>query len=421
MRKLAPINYLPSELFLSILDFAIHAEASNLYDPRRVQELAMVSRRWRDTIHNFPMFWTTIILSPQWSTTLVETHVQRSRNRLLDIRVLHWNNIDDPKLLRQLLRALLPCASRWCNFIVEYFRVDRILDIIVETIESVKPSFPSLIRFALCGVYGLTYPPQFLKHENVPSLEELVLSCAESCGIVQIPPTVSSLYLEASISDTIPTAPFSISQPSGILTTLTIWGYELHPFPPNSLHFPSLKSLTFAANELGLMLDALVAPQLSTLCYRSNDVQDEMPDGSQIVAKFPVLYHFQLFTSPFIDDVTACICDTFPAVRHLELPTYWIESLFSLDNGYCFADEWEDLQLCEVYWSAPDSGHGIAQDISQFVSWLEQRRLMGKPMLHVRIRGVRKMAYPVSVVQNALQDNCILELEGVNFDTQVVR
>ncbi|KAG6326285.1 hypothetical protein ID866_12804 [Astraeus odoratus] len=167
----------------------------------------MVSRRWRDTILNFPMFWTSISLSPQWSTALVNAHIQRSGSCLLDIRVHDWESHDDPELLRHILQVVLPCAPRWRSFIVEYCELDAMPDIVVGTIESIEPSFPSLVQFSLWGIDGLPCP-QFLEHENAPSLEELEVSCTDWLEAIQIPPTVSTLRLEIFGDDTDLPTPF---------------------------------------------------------------------------------------------------------------------------------------------------------------------------------------------------------------------
>ncbi|KAG6328635.1 hypothetical protein ID866_10454 [Astraeus odoratus] len=423
LRKPAPINSLPSELLSFILNLAIHAEVSkfcNIHRHRK-QELAMVSRRWRDTILNFPMFWTSISLSPQWSTALVNAHIQRSGSRLLDIKIHDWASYNDPELLQHLLQIVLPCAPRWRSFIVKHCELDA-MDIIMGEIESIEPSFPSLVRFSLQGIDGLPCP-QFLEHENAPSLEELEVSFTDWLEAIQIPQTVRSLHLDIWFGHFVPPIPFNLSQPSGMLTTLVISAYfqsEPSVFPSNSLHFPSLKSLTFYFDDPVPLLDALVAPQLSRLCCETTN--RSISFQNQNFTKFPVLHQLRLLSGSISAFTAACICTAFPAVHYIELHANCIRSFFSLGNdGSCFADKWEDLQICAFDLQSVD----ILDDFSHLVTWLERRTLTGKPVLRVRILEIDCTAHNdiVSGLRNKLRGKCILEFEGilqVKLDTLVV-
>ncbi|KIN98878.1 hypothetical protein M404DRAFT_825811 [Pisolithus tinctorius Marx 270] len=90
-RSLVQIDALPVELLTQMLHDAILADTDRCEVHRhRKQELACVSRCWRDTIFNNPFFWTTILVTPQWAPSLVEAHVQRSGRLLVAIQIKLW-------------------------------------------------------------------------------------------------------------------------------------------------------------------------------------------------------------------------------------------------------------------------------------------------------------------------------------------
>ena len=69
----APINRLPNELLLNILDLAIHAateleltRTSKAHD-WKTEVLMKVSRHWRNIIPHCPILWNTIVVQPSWA------------------------------------------------------------------------------------------------------------------------------------------------------------------------------------------------------------------------------------------------------------------------------------------------------------------------------------------------------------------
>ena len=81
-RRRSPIQILPTELLSYILNLEIRAHPFH----ERKQELAGVSRRWRDIILDDPAFWTTINI-PVMTTSSIQTHLQKSGESLLDIAI----------------------------------------------------------------------------------------------------------------------------------------------------------------------------------------------------------------------------------------------------------------------------------------------------------------------------------------------
>ena len=87
------INHIPVELLAKIIDFTIynfHISKCRAHFCLK-KKLASVSRRWRDTILNWPAFRTTIILHPTFDHSFVTAHLARSRGLPLDITIERWS------------------------------------------------------------------------------------------------------------------------------------------------------------------------------------------------------------------------------------------------------------------------------------------------------------------------------------------
>lgn len=124
------INHIPVELLAKIIDFTIynfHISKCHAHFCLK-RKLASVSRRWRDTILNWPAFRTTIILHPTFDHSFVTAHLARSRGLPLDITIERWSaeaNEDKEKFVR-LLNIVLSCRHRWQSPFIEDFKFLRL-------------------------------------------------------------------------------------------------------------------------------------------------------------------------------------------------------------------------------------------------------------------------------------------------------
>ncbi|KAI6008580.1 hypothetical protein EDC04DRAFT_2775887, partial [Pisolithus marmoratus] len=253
-RTLAPIYSLPVELLSRILLHAIAADAHRCdVHHHRKQELASVSRRWRDTIFNDPAFWTTISLTPQWTPSLVQAHVQRSACLLVDIEIRLWATPDELDDLPLLLSVAMRCSDRWRSLIFDQNLV--ILDSFLEdTRDAMFPSLAYIVDDQV-NYYGL-------QPENTPALVYLRT-------MHFFPPLPSTLRLMSEAFGFHPSPDDFRTLPSlEKLTTLDLRGIGKWVSDPTSIHFPHLTSLTLAVDEPADPLKYIVAPRLRHFCFR---------------------------------------------------------------------------------------------------------------------------------------------------------
>ena len=120
----APINRLPNELLLNILDLAIHAateleltRTSKAHD-WKMEVLMKVSRHWRNIIPHCPILMehhrcpTKLGVSPSWNRLQLKAHVERSRPSLVDIEIRGcWTT--ERSDANEFLDIVALCAGRW--------------------------------------------------------------------------------------------------------------------------------------------------------------------------------------------------------------------------------------------------------------------------------------------------------------------
>ena len=173
-RTHAPIDRLPNELLLRIIELSIHASvlafpSCDVHRHRKL-ELACVSRHWRDMVLGFPRLWTTIRVSPTWSEPFVKAHVARSCQSPLDIEICAQ---DVTQSFRASMDILANCAQRWRSFTIRSgpFYGHCVLSVLLERME--HDVFPSLTRVSVRGVPS-------------NSADKFSLFCSERCPHLRI-------------------------------------------------------------------------------------------------------------------------------------------------------------------------------------------------------------------------------------------
>ncbi|KIM64130.1 hypothetical protein SCLCIDRAFT_659561 [Scleroderma citrinum Foug A] len=267
IKQRPPIHRLPTELLVSILDLdiAVHPNCH-----QRKWQLAQVSRRWRDTILDNPIFWTTITLTTL-NPSAIRTHLKRNGNLFLDIVI---KVEESPSTIFEgldyfRLPIVMPHAHRWRA--LEVFDGGGVtyeggLWTIEEYIEEHIEEFPSLKR-AIIPCTASTAYPKFLSPARVPLLEHLELDDCQGWKDFAPPSTLKTLKLtftECPIH--YPSFPYLI--PTQTLTTLSLSGMIKWSLRPNSIEFPVLETLILIINRTNDFMQAIVAPNLEHFEYR---------------------------------------------------------------------------------------------------------------------------------------------------------
>ena len=421
-----PIGFLPFEILSYVLELAtlpLH--------PRRKRELASVSRTWRDVILHSPIFWHTIDLSPgRANMSLVKSHVSRSRQSPLDITIQSWQN--SRVQLCALLDVVVPHAHRWRTLDVRsnsHYCLQSILD----KMNDLK--LPSLERATIISTAYIKYPT-FLYPENSPALQTLELRPLAPMDDFPSGRGITDLSLQFSPQRLGPlTLPSLLS--SDKLTTLELAYSDNPSLNPDSIFLPRLTSLTLKAMHPRGLISALVAPNLSHLCFTA-----VIPcDGLSTVfggfeSKFRGVHHLVLDApaSTLTVECAEAVSSVFSNVHHVEMHTAETHVFFRTTlDGLCPVDRWESLESLtfrrmSVYYES---------STEHLVRWLQRRKLAGRPMLRVKLvdcmfrsdddvddhdddDGYSSKPYSLSHFYDSLRDICILGVEGISLRTEVV-
>jgi len=434
-----PIHRLPTELLVSILDLDVQAVYPNCH--QRKWKLAQVSCRWRDTILDNPIFWTTINLTAL-QCSAIKTHLKRSGNLFLDIviKVEETPSIIFGYLDHQRLPIVMPHVHRWRS--LEVFDGGGVIGddefwTIEKYIEEHIVEFPSLKRAVIPSTHSTAYP-KFLSPTRVPLLEHLELDECGGWRDFAPPSTLKTLKLnftEGARHD--PSFPYLL--PTQTLTTLSLSGSIDWTLQPNSIEFPVLETLILSrvidriSGSMSIM-QAIVAPNLAHFEYRPYyfeysggryecDSPSLIFDG--IRDKFTSVHHitFSNFTGRASYDPCALpLCEAFPNVRHAELAPQDLtgllmdrpcsaESAETTRNLYPI-DVWKDLQNLTLRGPSDE----WVNRLEQLTGWLLQRQKSGLPRLRIKVTdlgcfdrtGVNVVDYFVRL-HNRLQDYCYLE------------
>jgi len=377
-RMHAPIDRLPNELLLRILELSIDPyvlafPSCDIYRHWK-RKLASVSRHWREMVLGTPRFWSTIRLHPTWSKSFVKAHVTRSCQSPLDIEICDQRIT---QTFRASLDILVNCAQRWRSLIVH----GPVLSSLLKRME--HRVFPSLTHISVECVPSCS-TGKFLRFysERCPQLQHLDLEKGFIPSLdFLIPPSLTSFAFDLGNRDSSPILQHVSLQK---LTMLSLSGsggdLNLHP---NSLHFPLLKRFILCnVSRTKMLIRAIVAPNLSHFTYHPRDLRVGDYDAEDI-------------------------CSSFPAVCHMDLDWDVMMSVFRPGN-IPNPDYWPNLKKLTVHRPSECS----MKFLRGLITWLEGRKNMQRPKLLV------KFAFPdhydlnwglISTLYEALHKRCILE------------
>ncbi|KAL4072022.1 hypothetical protein J3A83DRAFT_4188085 [Scleroderma citrinum] len=427
-----PIDGLPTELLVSILDLTIRAYP----DRERQWELARVSRRWRDVILENPVFWTTIDLLAL-STSAIKAQLKRSGNLLLDVII---KVEDSPRSICDLIESrmyiVMPHVHRWRALdmfdITTYYGSDHdngrtVGEIIDKAIYGLK--LPSLKHAVIQCTDGTVYP-KFLSPTCAPSLEYLELNnCPEQGGSFALPSTLKTLKLSFKPWDLIARYPSFISTQT--LTTLSLSGRIVYwPRQPNSIQFPVLKTLTLTISRTNDFMHAITTPNLEHFNFFLGH-EDHYPSPSVVFggleSKFTSVHHVTFYGlaalrdhRPDHDPNASPLCEAFPNVRHVEIAPEDLAGLLMArscraesTHNLCPVDLWKDLQSLTLRGPSYECINGL----DQLPEWLMQRQKSGLPPLHIKLAGFGSFPSSVRVAEYFRRlHGCLREYCQLQFD-----
>ncbi|KIO07230.1 hypothetical protein M404DRAFT_24291 [Pisolithus tinctorius Marx 270] len=418
----SPINRLPNEMLLRIFELILRAVDDLDFCVRRKGVLAGVSRRWRNAIWNTPCLWTTIKVSSSWSRALIEAHVTRSSESLLDIEIDSRSRgiITQRELFIPLLDLVATCAERWRSLTV---LSDSTFPALLVLGRFNRLSLPSLTSVSIADVPSS--PPHqfdlpFLLPKCAPRIEDIYLSgeirVVMGC---EIPSSVKTLALrfylpfQSDISSTFLLECTHYQR----LTSLCLEGVvsiDFGQFPPNSLRFPLLEEFACKIDLSAELMCAIVAPRLKRFHGRWLRSVPSLHDTfAGAIGKFSNVDHLDLYRGfPGHDTASESLCLAFPAVRHLTLSKdHTIAILRSAESSDTVC-HWHHLESLTIDGYLEELN--LKAFIDELAGCLGRRREAGLSKLRLYF-PTPFLAERISFVYERLNDECILECA---YDTQ---
>ncbi|KAG6330181.1 hypothetical protein ID866_8907 [Astraeus odoratus] len=405
-RKLSPINLLPTEILIRILDLSIYA-SPHKYNIHRKNELAAVSRHWADIIHHSPVFWTRIQLDPSWSKSLVDMHVKRSGHCPLDIIIRGSSRRPSQTPFSELLDGIIPCAPRWRSLSIMCQASRRHTALVLGKMN--RMAFPSLTSLSIIGVPDTSIGmwenhgrpvPGFLRPEKVPKLQSLELRGHIVLDDFAATPGLRELILEFPHQRHMETDSFLYFPSLQGLRTLSLSGHTAHWELRCAIDLPFLEHFICEVSHPKGLLEALSVPKLTHFKYG----QWEVPMATVcagLESKFAHvrdISHLSVCLEPDVGCGANALCLAFPGVRHARLQAAEIFTFVDVEYGLCAADHWEHLESLTIEGSLDY----LSQSMYYFISpWLKQRRSRGMPKLQV------KYAVRTDANHNSLDDDTL--------------
>ncbi|KAI6044135.1 hypothetical protein EDC04DRAFT_2645437 [Pisolithus marmoratus] len=385
------IHRLPVELLVLIFSFVMvarpyHGESiTPAVIGHRRQNLASVSRRWRDVILTAPTLWRAIYLTSQRDRRTLMSQLKRSQGVLFDITITEHV---DYFVICKLLPYLRPTMNRWRS--LHIWNLMEYPNLICELSKSEFPSLHLTLRdFIATDDFSITNP-----------LKTLELTF-DMCNI---PPSLLSRISNSSLITLC------------IVGDTYAWALE-----PNSIHFPLLEELSLCITHTEQLLAAIIAPKLQHFDLAYDQCQWDI--FGMLRSKFSSVHHLELmfdnpsiFTDP-LDGVT--LCQAFPNTRHAEFscvkdllsPLTPIALPENSTKSRTAVDSWANLEKLSIHVGSRNPN----EEYRSLVRWLETRQEFGLPKLHIKLRGIPKMLPDLRalfILRSKLRSCCILEFDG---------
>ncbi|KAI6004623.1 hypothetical protein EDD15DRAFT_2526077, partial [Pisolithus albus] len=382
-----PITRLPPSVLSDIIYLTI-CNTQPASDAHRCtkRQLASVSRRWRLAILNCPQLWTTIVIDPSWSSSLVMAHVKRSGACPLDITITKWSSVSHVPQFKQLLGLLVTCGYRWRSLDIRR-NSGPFATLIIESIQYMM--FPAMKRVEIWETQ-ISGRPLFLTSQYAPALESMVLSRGNS--IDQIPNIAGLRSLRVYLTDDMSgSLLLSSLLPLQQLSELIIFGTGSEWPEAESIHLPALTSLTLALFNPRPALAAITVPSLIYLACSRGALNTRVVRARSVywanvfqgfTNKFATVRHLRLFDTtndslvPVGDAADSqAVCAACPGVRQAELPADVTSSFFAKDSTP--ADHWKDLTELTI------KGLMVGHIPHSLVNWLIKRKSNRNSLLKV--------------------------------------
>ncbi|KAI6161127.1 hypothetical protein EDD17DRAFT_1509352 [Pisolithus thermaeus] len=331
-------NELLAEIFLLLKDDV---------DERTI--LASVSRRWRAVLISIPHMWSVIDLDADYDcpAKLLGLYLERSCQAPLTI-------IIGPVISG--LDVFLPHANRWHTL--------RVLGSTRQTLETISHiTFPSLQRLSLYGG-GLALDGVLTMRSWIPALKHLELDAWE-------PP------LHRPLCEIIPAE--SLEELS-----ITSGGYDWK-FKQDSMHFPLLRRLALNTKDPIPLLEAIVAPKLTSFCFTPGHYIDPISKTfTGTKTKFDNVSHFALFSRHVVNQDTVVLvqllCRIFRGIRHADIGVGYVPALVTY-YGPRPIEYWTCIESLDIQGLAL----GSSEPFRRLVVWLEKRKRFGQRKLHLKL------------------------------------
>ncbi|KAL4075295.1 hypothetical protein V8B97DRAFT_1867617 [Scleroderma yunnanense] len=426
----APVDRLPNELLLQIMEFSIQIAAASCKSCDAQlgwkRALTTVSRRWRDLILHSPSLWSTIKVTPIWHESLVEGHVTNSCQYPLDIEICSWPDTESQHRLTSLLGIVTPCAHRWRSLAIRRDVSESHRSHVLEVLDGM--TFPTLTYVSmLCLLPSLIrasgdridYTAQIFTREKSPQLKSLELGGPfVTRSAFQLPPDLVTLDLVFDDPFCEDPSLFLGQLSCCTLTSLSLSGElsTLDRLHPNSIQFPLLETFVCTLQSAQGLMHALVAPILNHFEYRPS-LWEESPDDvfAGLNNKFSSVIHLILSGMDPLGDVKA-IYLAFPNVRHLVLGPNDLTPIFRPTDSPTPEFTWHHLERLTVDGQPPIRGNSIVPDA--LVGWLKQRQRTTRSKLRVKLCSVYATGdwRRLWNLYEVLHEYCILEWAGVPLD-----
>ena len=433
-RRHRTIVCLPTELLVWIFGLCIdsHSRGEGILQQR--QQLASVSRHWRDAILHNPTLWKYISVTPHDAPSL-KTRLKRSQGVSLDIVITGWRHMLHEQELTASLRLIISCANRWHSLTLEE-NFETSTALVISELNHAK--FPSLHHVDLKG-FGVTPSgdvpsPVFLSPINSPALEHFVIRDLVAPASFPALSNLKTLDMSMFGDDftthlSFPALPlFSHS-----LTELSLcgrmdsWSLGLE----GGINLPALRMLSLWISEPRQLMEAIVAPMLEDFDYSSEFVEDfDSVVFARVGNRFCGVRHlsFDLASQQRHPD-DACgiaLCRAFPNARCVDINADDVYLLFehSQEPGSqgCPLNAFKNLELLTICGSGSNwaSPWRELRGLDSLEEWLTDQMESGQK-LRVKLKGNNTFVLEgaFNTIYNQLQNCCILEVDGISVATAI--